>query len=212
MEATQVITDISTHTDDGVSTAAGAAIVGITGNPDFTMVAPLAALVSAKAAYDPALAACAHGDEAKTTTKNIKKALLVAAYRTVAVQVNVQAGGNRVKALGSGCEMEKEGSHQVMGPVENFKVMPANVAGSMNLHVDKPTTFSTHGTVFAYWDVALGPTPTDKNKWFQRHSNGISLTITGFTPGVTYPFASAYKGVDSDPLVWTATMNKMAGD
>ena len=208
----KVVIDISHKTDDEISTTVGAAIAGITGNSSFTMVAQLAALVTAKAAYDPALAACAHGDEADTDLKNTKKALLVNAYRIVAVQVNVQANGDRVKALSSGCELEKDGSHQVMGDVVNFKASASKVAGSMDLSVDKPTTFSTHGTVFAYWDVALGATPADKNKWFQRQSNGNSLTITGFTPGVTYPFAAAYKGLDTDPLIWSNTINKMAGD
>ena len=208
----KVIINIEEKGDDEISTTVGAAIEGITGNSSFTMVAQLAALVTAKGAYDPALAACAHGNEADTDLKNTKKALLVNAYRVVAVQVNVQANGDRIKALSSGCELEKEGSRQVMGEVINFKVAAGSVAGYMDFSADKPKTFSTHGTIFAYWDPALGPTPADKNKWFQRHSNGVSLTIAGFTPGVTYPFASAYKGLDTDVLVWTATMNKMAGD
>ena len=208
----KVIIDISHKTDEEISATVGAAIAGITGNSSFTMVAPLAALVAAKTAYDPALAACAHGNEADTDLKNTKKGLLVNAYRVVAVQVNVQAAGDRVKALGSGCELEKDGSHQVMGEVINFKVETGSVAGYIDFSADKPKTFTTHGTIFAYWDPALGPTPADKNKWFQRHSNGSSLTIAGFTPGVSYPFAAAYKGLDTDVLLWTATMNKMAGD
>ena len=75
----KVVIDISHKGDDEISTTVGAAIAGITGNSSFTMVAQLAALVTAKGAYDPALAACAHGNEADTTTKNTKKALLVAA-------------------------------------------------------------------------------------------------------------------------------------
>ena len=208
----KVVIDISHEADDSISATVGAAITGITGNANFTMVAPLAALVSAKAAYDPALAACEHGNEADTTLKNQKKVLLSTAYRAVAVQVNVQANGDRIKALSSGCTLEKEGSHQVMGEVVNFKVTVGSVAGYMDFSADKPKTFSTHGIIFSYWDPALGPTPTDKNKWFQRHSNGTSLTIGGFTPGVSYPFAAAYKGLDNEVLVWTATMNKMASD
>jgi len=36
--------------------------------------------------------------------------------------------------------------------------------------------------------------------------------LPGFTPGISYPFASAYKGLDTDALIWSATVNKMAGD
>ncbi len=208
----KVITNIEEEKDDAISTTAGAAIAGITANSNFTMVAPLATLVSAKETYDTALARCEHGDEADTTLKNEKKVMLANAYRTVAVQVNVQANGDKIKALSSGCTLEKDYTRQVMGEVINFKVSTGSVAGYMDFSADKPKTFTTHGTIFAYWDPALGPTPADKNKWFQRHCNGVSLTIAGFTPGVSYPFAAAYKGLDTDVLMWTPTMNKMAGD
>ena len=208
----KVITDLSHKTDEEISPAAGAIIAGCTDNANFTVVTQLAAVVTDKAAYDTALAACTHGGEAETEVKDQKKVLLVKSISALGVQVNVQANGDRVKALGSGFEMEKEPTHQVMGPIENFKVKTGNIAGNMELSVEKPTTFSTHGTIFAYWDVALGATPTDRNKWFQRHSNGHSITLTGFTPGVTYPFAAAYKGLDTDALIWGVTTTKMAVD
>ena len=209
----QVIIDFAGVTDEDIATDGAAIVAGCNvSNTNFSVVTQLNAVVSALGAYNTALAACAHGDEADTSLKNTKKPLLVNALRVLGIQVNVQAGSDRVKALSSGFPLEKESSHQVMGDVVNFKVGAARVAGSMDLHVDKPTTFSTHGTIFAYWDVALGPTPADKRKWFQRHSNGNSLTITGFTPSVTYPFASAYKGLDTDPLIWSNIINKMAGD
>ena len=208
----KVIVDISHETDDDIVTVVTAAITGCTGNANFTMPTQLASLVTAKGAYVPALAACTHGNEADTTLKNQKKALMVDAYRLVAVQVNVQSAGDRIKALSSGCPMEQEAAHQVMEPVENFHVDTTSIAGTFLLSVKRPLTFSKHGTIFSYWDPALGPTPADKNKWFQRHSNGNSLSLHGFTPGITYPFSSAYKGLDTDALIWSAIINKMAGD
>ena len=208
----QVITDLTHKKDEELSPAVAAIITGCTGNSNFTVVAQLAAVVTNKGAYDLALAATVHGDEAATELKDQKKLLLVNSVRVLGVQINVQAAGDRVKALSSGFEMEKEATHQVMGEVVDFHVATTSIAGTLLLSVKKPTTFSTHGTVFAYWDPALGPTPADKNKWFQRHSNGNSLVLPGFTPGVSYPFASAYKGLDADALIWSATVNKMAGD
>ena len=209
----QVIIDFGDSTDEAIATEGAAVVAGCNAtNTNFSVVTQHAAVVSTLGDYNTALAACAHGNEANTDLKNTKKGLLVIALRVLGVQVNVQANHDRVKALSSGFRLEKVGSRQAMGEVINFKVAAGSVAGYMNFSADKPKTFSTHGTIFAYWDPALGPTPADKNKWFQRHSNGTSLTIAGFTPGVSYPFASAYKGLDTDVLVWTATMNKMAGD
>ncbi len=208
----KVNTDLSHESDDAIGAKVEAIIVGCTGNANFTVTTLLATVVSAKSTYVTALGLCTHGTEAARVNKDAKKVLLVIAVKALGVMVNVQANGDRIKALSSGFEMEKIGLPQVMGVVINFKVAAGGVAGYMNFSADKPKTFSTHGTIFAFWDPALGPTPADKNKWFQRHSNGVSLTITGFTPGVSYPFAAAYKGLDTDMLVWTATMNKMAGD
>ena len=208
----KVIINIEEVVDETISSVVDATIRGCTDNANFSIVAPLQALVVAKRAYDPSLAACMHGDEAATSLKNKNKAIMVDAYRVVAVQINVQAAGDRVKALSSGCKMEGEGLHQVMGEVVGFHVKTTSIAGTFEVSVQKPTAFTTHGTVFAYWDPELGPTPSDKNKWFHRQSNGHSLTLAGFTPGVTYPFSAAYKGLDTDPLIWSAITNKMAGD
>ena len=207
----KVIVNFEESTDDEIGPIADAVIVGCAStNTNFSVVAQLAAVVSANGIYKADLALCKHGDETDTTNKNTSKGVLADGLRVLGNLVNVQAAGDRVKALSSKFPMVKDPSHQVMGAVVNFKITPANIAGNMDVSVEKPTTFSTHGTIFAYWDPALGPTPADKNKWFQRHSNGNSLTLTGFTPGVTYPFAAAYKGLDTDALVWCDTINKMA--
>jgi hypothetical protein len=93
----------------------------------------------------------------------------------------------------------------------NLKVARTNIAGNMEVSVDKPI-YGTHGTIFAFWKPSLGPTPANINDWFFRHSNGLSFTITGLTPNTSYPFAAAYKGNDNEPLVWTAITTKSAGD
>ena len=205
----QVITDLTHKKEGELSPAVAAIITGCTGNANFDVVAELAAVVTDKAAFDTALSDCTHGNESDTTVKNQKEVLLVKSVKVLGVQINVQAAGDRVKALSSGFEMEKVAEHHAMEEVENFKVKPSNLSGAMEVSAEKPA-YSTHGTIFAYWDPAFGPTPADKNKWFQRHSNGHSLLLTGFTPGVTYPFSSAYKGLDEDALIWSDIINKMA--
>ena len=208
----EVITDFSHDHEETLPTTSAAIIKGCTGNADPLIVALVALLVTATSAFNSSLALCVHGNDAATELKNKNKGLLLIALKNLGKQVNISNAGDRTKALDSGFPLVKTASHQLMGEVENFKVIPNTVAGKMDLQVKKPTTYSTHGTVFAYWDVALGATPTDKNKWFHRQSNGHHLSITGFTPGTIYPFAAAYKGLDNEPLIWSDTITKMAGD
>jgi hypothetical protein len=209
----KVIVNFENSTDDEIGPIADAVIIGCAStNTNFSVVTELAAVASANTTYKADLALCKHGNETNTTNKNTSKGVLVDDLRNLGNEVNIQAGGDRVKALSSKFPMAKEAEHQVMGIVEDFHVETTSIAGTFFLHVKKPTTFSTHGTTFAYWDPALGPTPADKNKWFHRHSNGISISLAGFTPGVTYFFASAYKGLDTDAPIWSAIVSKMAGD
>jgi hypothetical protein len=66
--------------------------------------------------------------------------------------------------------------------------------------------------VFAFWDPAYGAAPASPDDWFHRSCNGHTMTVSGFVTGTTYPFSSAYKGNDSDELVWSPILTKMAGD
>lgn len=208
----EVIIDFSHDHEDTLPTTSAAVIKGCTGNTDPLIVTLLAIVVTTTSAFNSSLALCVHGNEAATVLKNKNKGLLLVALKNLGKQVNISCAGDRTKALDSGFPLVKTPVHQVMGEVENFKVTPNTVAGKMDLMVKKPDTYPTHGTVFAYWDVALGPTPTDKNKWFHRQSNGHTLSIAGFTPGTNYPFTAAYKGLDSEALIWSDTITKMAGD
>jgi len=208
----QVIIDFSHYQDEALPAAADAAIKGCTTNTDIVAIKELAAVVTKTAAYNTDLAASVHGDAAATVKKNKSKDELVTAMRDLGIQVNIQTAGDRGKALKTGFPMVKIPGHHLMGDVEGFTVVTTGVAGMMDLQVGKPMTYPTHGTVFAYWDVALGPTPVDKGKWFHRQCNGHHISIGGFTPGTNYPFASAYKGLDSEPLIWSRIITKMAGD
>ena len=208
----EVKTDFSHDLEESLSATSAAVIKGCTDNKDPIIVTLLAIVVTTTNDYNSSLALCVHGDEAETVLKNKHKGLMLLALKNLGKQVNISNAGDRTKALDSGFPLVKTPGHQLMGEVENFKVTPNTVAGKMDLQVKKPETFATHGTVFAYWDVALGPTPTDKSKWFHRQSNGHHLSIAGFTPGTNYPFAAAYKGLDDEALIWSDIITKMAGD
>jgi len=207
-----IIIDFSHEHDEALPAVTDAVVKGCTGNTDTKIIALLAVVVTNLGPYKTSLADTFHGDNAATVLKNKNKLLLVDSLRDLGIEVNIQNKGDREKALKCGFPLVKTPSHQMMGDVENFKVETTSVAGVMALKVHKPSTYVTHGTVFAFWDVALGPTPTDRNKWFHRQSNGHHINIGGLTPGTSYPFAAAYKGLDNEPLIWSNTITKMVGD
>lgn len=210
--AKKIITDYGTYSDADLDAAASAGIKGTTGNAAFTFAHnELTDAATAQTTYHTALAAVATGNATAVTAKNTAKAALVLKLSVLCSSINLQANGDVGKLQSTGFTLAKDASHQQMGDVINFKVERGSNAGEMKLSVDKPP-YTDHGTVFAYWDTALGATPENINKWFHRSCNGHSLTITGLKPGTSYPFAAAYKGSDADALVWSAIITKMAGD
>jgi len=208
----KAIIDFSKFPDVDVLDVSNKAVKALTLNTTFKFTTQLTDTTAKTITYEDSLAAIASGNTALITKKNEDKAVLVVSLRVLATEVNLQAEGNLGKLQTSGFPLAKEASHQIMTEVENFKVSSTNIVGNVLMTVDKPTTFSTHGTVFAYWDPAVGPAPVDINKWFQRHSNGNSITLTGFMAAVEYPFTAAYKGIDTDALVWCAVVNKILGN
>jgi hypothetical protein len=209
----KIITNYSSYSDADLDTTASAGIKGTTGNPNFTFTHnELTNATTALAAFHNALAAVGVGNAASVTAKNVAKATLVAALSVLTSQINIQASGDLGKLQTTGFPLAKTPQHRVMEDVINFQVARGKAAGTIDLSVDKPM-HGDNGTVFAFWDIALGETPANIDEgWFHRFSNGHSITITGLTPGKTYPFAAAYKGSDSDTLVWSAIISKMVAD
>ncbi len=212
MNKSKIITDYSHLSDDALDTAASAGIKGTTGNAAFKFIGnELTNATTAQTNYHTALAGVATGNSASVTLKNTARTVLVDALSVLCAQINIQAAGDLAKLQTTGFVLAKTPEHQMMGDVINFQVKRGANAGSMELSVDKPP-YADHGTEFAYWDPTLGAAPTDINQWFQRHSNGHSISLTGLQAGKTYPFAAAYKGADADALLWSAVISKMVAD
>lgn len=93
--------------------------------------------------------------------------------------------------------------------VENFKVEYDSAAGAVVLSVENPS-YSHHGTDFAFWKTELGPSPSNIKDWFHIHTNGHSTTIYGLKPGVVYPFAASYRGLDKKVPMWSNIVTKTA--
>lgn len=211
MSVNRVIENYTGQKDDEIITTANSAIAGLTANADFTFTTQLSEVVTAKTNYSDKLALVATGNSVSVTKKDDAKVILENKLSVLAKSVNLQANGDLVKLKGTGLTLAAIGSHHTLGAPTGFGITRGNIAGNMNVKVDKPIV-TTHGTIFAFWKPSLGATPSNINDWFFRHSNGHSLTITGLTPNTPYPFACAYKGNDTDPLVWSAIINMSPGD
>lgn len=212
MSRYKIIEDYSHLGDTELAIQAKSGIKGLTGNTRFTFVnGELVAVVTEEALFNGFLVDIATGDKTSVPIKNKSRVSLLIKIGKLCKETNVQANGDETPLLTTGFPLIKIPSHIMMGDVKNFQVSRGKSAGTIELSVDKPD-YNHNGTVFAYWDPALGVAPTDINKWFHRHSNSHSMTLTGLAIGKVYQFASAYKGNDADALVWSAIVSIMIGD
>jgi len=207
----KVITNYENEDESEIIKTTNTAISSLTNNPDYTFTNQLTETVTAVADYSTKLSLVPTGGIDAVAIKNTARDVLNKKMNVLATSVNLQHKGNLAKLQGSGLPLNKTPSHHSMDVPEGFVIARANISGSMNVSVFNPI-YSTHGTIFAFWKPSLGPTPTDINHWFFRHSNGLSLTITGLTPNVPHPFAVAFKGLDNEAFVWSAITILSPGD
>jgi len=208
----KLISGYTNDTDTDLDTISASGTKGMTSNPNFKFLnSEDTNFFKATSDFHTARAVLATGNSASVTDKNNKREILEKAMTVITLECNVQAKGNLILLQGTGFPLAKIGQPHTMGEVENFKVAHSSVAGSMDVSVKTPT-YSNHGTEFAFWKPELGPTPVDINNWFMKHCNGHSTTISGLKPGVIYPFAAAYRGIDKAVLIWSAIVSKTVGD
>ena len=207
----KIITDYTKETDSNISTVSESGVAGCTANPDFTFTTQVTNVSAKLVIYKAKLAATIHGSQTDTDEKDTAKGVLVGVLKTLTESVNSQAVGDRAKLLGSGFPLAKTPTTQLMEEVDNFKVKGGVIAGTVDASVDKAVGFTTHGTMFAYWKTTDGVAPADKYFWYQHHANGTTLNMRGFTPGVDYLFSAAFKGLDTEELIWCPTITKMFG-
>ena len=213
MSKENVITDYSKYKDNDLSVTAEAGLNGTKGNAYFSFKNNEVDNVdSALKEYDGLLPLAVSNDQSAIAKKDAAKLKLVNALKTLTTQINLQANHDLVKLKSTNFPLYKDSTPQTMGAVVGFSVERGVTVGAVKLSVSKPTTFSDHGTIFAFWKPELGPTQADINDWFFRHANGHSLVINGLKPDTVYPFAAAYKGSDTEPLVWSSIINKKPYD
>jgi hypothetical protein len=209
MPTNKVITNFQNINDALLNETSSTIIHDCTGNVNFTFTGgALTAATAAQTDYHNKLAAVALGGTMAVTAKDLAKTVLTNALQILALQVNLQANGDITKLQSSGIPLVQQGSSQTMPVPTGAKVDYNNVSGSVDVSVSKPNV-SDHGTIFAYWDTSLGAYPQNPYNWRVRHANGHSFTLTDLTVGTVYVFCCAYKGKDTDALIWGDRISKM---
>jgi hypothetical protein len=199
-------------TDADLDTTANAGIFATTGNPAFTFTKnELSDATTALTNYHNALGGVATGNNTAITKKENTRDVLLDKLRILCSSINLQANGDLTKLQSTGFPINKIASHQVMSIPSNFKVDHGKNAGEIILSVTKPR-YNNRGCVFAFWNPIYGDAPNSIDDWFHRFCNGHKLTLKKLKPGTKYPFSVAYKGTDTDPLIWSDVVMKTASD
>jgi hypothetical protein len=202
-----VITDFSVATDPQLDVIAQTIVTSSTGNGNFSFTDDaLQNVAASQNDFHVKLADVALGGPMAITAKNEARAALLINLRVVCRQINLQANGDLGKLQSSGAPLAKTRSSHDMPMPTGLSIKYNNISGSVDVSVDKPSV-SDHGTLFAYTLVASAA--ADVNDWKNLHANGHSLTINALTAGQTYQFSAAYKGKDTEKLIWAPAVAKM---
>jgi hypothetical protein len=156
--------------------------------------------------YQIKLANCKDGNKLDTLQKNEAKNTLTTLYDDLALDLNVQAKGDREKLLTTGFTLVKETVKNKMPPKPvGFKV--ENGINDGDLIFSVPTNKDARMYVFFFT-----PAPAaiaDTTRWSSVSSTSHKQQISGFTHGVEYECRCAYQGPDRI-LVFSDTIKYLA--
>jgi len=209
MDAIKVITNFSPFADAELDKEALNAVKACTGNANFKFSGTsLADFTTAENDYHEAMGNIKTGDHQAITAKNNAREVLEKTFSAIAKQVNDQSGGDLLILESSSITLAKTPEHHQQPQPSNFKIANSD-NGTMRVSVKK-SPVGSHGVVFAYTPVTGAP--ADINKWTLQPSTKRSAVIKGLTGGIHYFFAAAYKGLDTEDLVWTLPIDKIVGN
>ncbi len=205
----RVLTGFTELDDMELDKQSNNAVTSLTGNANFTWTGTaLIDFTKASQIYHNAMGELNTGGSQAVVDKNNARVVLLPLFSSAAIIVNQQAVGNLTMLLTSGIKLAAHKEHHEQPLPINMQVANG-VNGDMDISV-KHSPVGDHGTVFAYTPVAN--TGTDPNTWVLKTVNGHKATISGLAPGSQFLFTAAYKGLDSEKLVWAAPVSKFVGN
>ena len=152
---------------------------GLTNNPNFTPALPsLANLIALQEAFETALAMVASRDRVKIAEKNQARLSLVQCLSQLALEVNAQANGDRVKLLSSGFDIANASeSNTSITPPADFKITEGLNSGELKFSCKKVLYAICYA--FDYTDEL----PPEDTKWMSISASTRELTIKGLRSG-----------------------------
>jgi len=200
MGKTKVSIDFSTHnySDKELAVQGQTVSDNLTDNPTFpTLKDAAAAIKAASDILNGYLASMATGNKQLTAEKNVARTTLENLLSTTALKVQDISGGDEVKILSSGFEINRKPAPVgVLDQVMNVQVKLGITSGSLDI------TWDVVNHAYSY-EIRFTKNPkTDASVYTSVTSTKHKVTLENLTPGQTYIVQVA--GVGSDPKrVWS---------
>ena len=191
MAQAKVIIDYKDVLEGELDNQGQAIFNSLTNNPNFTWANnELVTLQTLVTAYGVAYEASRNGTKANTVAKDDARKALLAQMRLMALQVNLQANGDRLKLESSGFTLVKESTKVgVLPKPTGFKVKSGSNSGDFAVEVDA----NSSANVYLFYFM-IAPGSANINDWRLIASNKRKINVSGFSPGKQYECKCAYKG------------------
>jgi hypothetical protein len=164
-------------------------IKAMTGNPNFPDSTPfLTPVQTATDEFKAAMIAAMDGGKTKNAIKKMKRKVLAAALKDLALYVQLNSKGDLAILLTSGYDARRKNTPvEAPGAPINFYVKNGESTGVMILSVKR------HKNAWSYvFDYALVPESGDP--YWTSVPSGRTLILRNLTPGKQYMFRAAIKG------------------
>jgi hypothetical protein len=184
MKEAKIVSSFARGTDSALNTKAQFIITSMTGNANFTTPVPtLAALGTARTAFELALNASLTKDQNKISIKNDKREQLIALLKQLVNYVELISVGDKSKLLSSGFDLAKDGSDAApLGLFKNFTIANGNNSGQMISKAERVENAVSFLHCFT-------PDPISPNSiWTEQASTTVNYTHTDLVPGLKYWF------------------------
>lgn len=188
----------SNKKDDELIPFCEGVVLGVENNPNFNVSKEVITdLRTAMNLYRVALGKSKNGSPLDTMNKNEAKDAVVLILNGLALNLCLQADGDRTKLATTGFDLVKEHERKKQPPKPTgFTFSYGNNPGTVILSVDVCKDSRIY--LFYYTsDINADPTPAS---WTTIASTVRKVTIEGLTRGVEYRMCCAYQGTDNKPI------------
>ena len=179
MRKPTLVKDYSKLTETKLDLRSEEIILNLTGNANFPTTQPtLADFTALQAAYSTNLVAAGMGDKAAIALKNESKQELLEAMRLLAINIESQSMGNRVKMVTSGFDLASEGDNvPVLTAPQNFRLMDGINPGELRSVVKRVPQ-----AIMYSHEYSLTP-PEESTIWLPSMVSTVEHVFTGLPGG-----------------------------